>query len=99
MDNAAHLLIPSTPIRYAILAVSLAAIVVWLVFARKSGKPAYALAACLYLGNLALFSLARLCAPGAFDLQTLNIWSLAIHLQAALTLLLFGIFLAKQATQ
>jgi len=81
-------------LRYAIWIIAIAAIIAWIVFARRIRYIGYALAVILYLINLIAFTTVRLVGPGAVDAMILNTWSLAIHLQGTLTLLLVGIFLA-----
>lgn len=82
-------------LRITILVLSLAAMVIWLIWARKQYRFGYALPALLWLANVILFQIARLKFFSLIAVTDFNVWSLAIQLQGALTLLLLGWFFMR----
>lgn len=77
-------------LRYAVLGLSIAAIVVWTVYLlRCKGKWLYALAPMLWLVNATAFWVYRLFTPG-FDVTMVNSWSVGVYLHAMLSLIAMG---------
>ena len=77
-------------LRYAVLVLGIAAIIVWAVYLlRCKGKWLYALAPMLFLVNATAFWVYRLFAAG-FDVTIMNSWSVGIYLHAMLSLLAMG---------
>ena len=81
-------------LRLLILALSIVGATCWYLWGRRSRNLGWASFVFLWLANLAAFHVYRLVCH-TVDVTFLNNWSLAIHLQAALSLAIVGVQLVR----
>lgn len=80
--------------RLLILALAIVGVICWLIWGRRTMNMGWASFVFLWLANLVAFHVFRLLCHTA-DVIFLNNWSLAIHLQAALSLAIVGVQLVR----
>jgi len=83
------------PIRLAIMASCVVAIIAFYLWGKRTGRKPEALAAILWLINVLTFHIARISGMNVLSVEFFNNWSLGIHLHAALGCAIAGVLLAR----